>query len=278
MRSVGLLSHSQFVFVPNKFRVIFFKPAAAHTHPKHGTLLEVSVDKHLYPLSACIHSRVSQNWPPGLALEELRIRFPRVISHRLRERVSGLRLMWSCILETTNSLALVPSLVHYFHKRTPKAMISHARTAGLALVVLGYAARRAAAVDVSTCPELLDGISQASTPTTITIIKSFECSTTIVVEAGQEITVTGGGETITISSTFTSEATTESSLFSNEGTLIIESLTVDEVTLDEEATKLGVRAIYNTGVLVVRSSTFQRLSIRGEVDIRIKRGGVVSNG
>lgn len=157
-----------------------------------------------------------------------------------------------------------------------EAKMSSIRKVGLALAALGYAARRAAAVDVGTCAALLQAVSSAAdTATSISLTTSFACSQTVSISDDQDITIDGADNTITISNSFTSSVSTGSSLFSNLGSLSITNLIVTESGDDLDTA--GVRAIHNEGALTISSCEFQGLNVRTEISDRMAQGGVVSN-
>lgn len=149
----------------------------------------------------------------------------------------------------------------------------------MALVVLGHAVRWAAGVDVNTCTALVEEISLVTTnkPTTMTLTADLVCTETVGILAVQDITVDGEEYKITIASGFSDASSLGASLFSNLGTLTINSLDVVE---DEETqtTDPAVRAIYNEGTLTVKDSKFIGLNLRDseEDNVHLERGGVVS--
>lgn len=133
------------------------------------------------------------------------------------------------------------------------------KAAGLALLSFGIAARRSNAV--TSCDDLIEAVVSSST---VTLEGDFSCAEPITIGAGTDVTVEGS-HTITIENVFSGAL---SSLFVNEGTLVLSGLTINSVAGG------GKRAIHNEGALEVDGCTFSSLSGTGEPTL--STGGVVS--
>lgn len=141
-------------------------------------------------------------------------------------------------------------------------MVFSPKSAGLALS-LGLAARGATAV--SNCAGLIDAIGVSAT---VVVESDFSCSKEITIAPDVTVNVSGP-HMITIAADFVADAaTTDSSLFVNEG-----SLTLDGITVESQAA-LGIRAVHNEGDLSLVGCTFSSLS--GTRDSMLSVGGVVS--
>jgi len=147
-------------------------------------------------------------------------------------------------------------------------MVFASKTMGLAL--LSLAARRAMAVEVGTCEELIAAVGDIAGSGTIEVTADIECPDDFSIAAAQDVTITGPA-TITIGADFT-PSTAEStggggSLIVNQGTLELNGLTFK--TLD---TTTGNRAILNEGTLTVVECSFELFHSEGF----ISEGGAVS--
>ena len=146
-------------------------------------------------------------------------------------------------------------------------MVFTSKTAGLALLSLGLAARQAMAVD--TCADLISEVGLVSGTGAIEITADLECPSHFEIASSQDVTITGGGFTITIGAGFAGSTLEDSgggSLIVNEGTLTLEGITFK--TLDTN----GNRAVWNKGELHVLECTFEL----GHDGAYLDDGGVVS--
>eukprot|EP00752_Nemacystus_decipiens_P011906 g10557.t1 len=140
---------------------------------------------------------------------------------------------------------------------TAAKMVFTGKTTGFALLALGLAARRSAAVE--TCLDLISAVEAATgTATTVTLEADITCETHIEIAVSQEVVITSadtGPHTLTIGTLFAGATATEqtgaASLIINDGTL-----TINGVNFANEEGGDGNRAIYNTGTLTVVDSEF----------------------
>lgn len=149
-------------------------------------------------------------------------------------------------------------------------MICKARAAAFALVVLG---RSLAQTSVSTCEELRDAVQSCSSGI-ITISGDFStgCTDNIAIREDQVVEVNGSGHQIPLSTSLANSS--ESSLFSNSGSLVLR----DIVFTDEDAAvdELAARVVRNEGALEVDGCTFDSIGLRYS-DFRLSYGGAVSD-
>lgn len=136
------------------------------------------------------------------------------------------------------------------------------KSVGLALLAFFLIAGQSEVAGVTACSGLIAGISGTAE---IDLENSFTCGDQIVIEAGYDITINGGGHAIN----FTADVTPSNALFHNLGTLKLNRLTVTP-----EGDGVYVRGVYNEGELSVVDSIFEGLNIGDEA---LEYGGAVSH-
>ncbi|CAB1108518.1 unnamed protein product [Ectocarpus sp. CCAP 1310/34] len=141
-------------------------------------------------------------------------------------------------------------------------MVLTRKSAGLALLFLGLAARQASAV--TSCLDLITAVDAIFDTGTIELEGGFTCDIFITVTAGQDVTISGA-YTITIGAGFAGSTGADGSLFVNEGGLKLDGITFATETTD------GNRAVWNVGTLSVEGCTFE-LYPTGAF---LSRGGVI---
>lgn len=138
-------------------------------------------------------------------------------------------------------------------------------SAGLALFAICLIAGQSEVAGVTNCAGLTSGIIDGAE---IELENSFECDTGITIEAGISVTITGGGNEITIGDSFTATGSRDA-LFYNQGTLQLTGLTIIPSVDDG----IYVRGVYNEGELTITGSSFDGLNIGDEA---LASGGAVS--